>query len=192
MKRSVPIQFGLAPVVTSAAAAEQARVVYYLLDSYGLASVISYLEAVRRLSLDVTTDCASYLTPYTLQCLKKKRCTKPDPSSFDAAVKGHNLRKDKESLGLKEVLKLESLHSRLESARKYGRRLGIESAVPPVFVNGVAIPRSEVSSVDHERRRIHLTSAGLAASSNQQGESRPTNSTASSMYEVNTQILLCS
>ncbi|KAI9791490.1 MAG: hypothetical protein M1816_003834 [Peltula sp. TS41687] len=121
VKRSIPIRFGLVPVMKSAAATEQAQVVYYLLDAYGLSSVISYLEG----------------------CLKRKRCAKPDPSSFSAAVEGHTLRRGQTGLGLQEVLKLETLHSRLDSTRKYGRRLGLESDVLPVVVNGVAIPRSE-------------------------------------------------
>lgn len=47
VKRAIPIRFGLVPLVSSDAATEQARILYYLLDAYGLPSVLSYLETVR-------------------------------------------------------------------------------------------------------------------------------------------------
>jgi UDP-glucose:glycoprotein glucosyltransferase len=47
VKRKIPIRFGLVPVTTTEAAAKQARVVYHILDTYGLAALMQYLEAVR-------------------------------------------------------------------------------------------------------------------------------------------------
>ena len=46
VKRKVPIRIGLVPVTSSAAAAEQARVIYHLLDTYGLATALEYLKSV--------------------------------------------------------------------------------------------------------------------------------------------------
>lgn len=46
VSRRVPIRFGLVPAGTSDAAQEQAKVVYHLLDTYGLAAAFDYLEKV--------------------------------------------------------------------------------------------------------------------------------------------------
>ena len=46
VKRKIPIRFGIVPMTTSAAAINQAKIVYYLLDAYGLSAVFAYLETV--------------------------------------------------------------------------------------------------------------------------------------------------
>ncbi|KAL9000818.1 MAG: hypothetical protein Q9169_000572, partial [Polycauliona sp. 2 TL-2023] len=45
VKRKVPIRFGIVPTLTTAASQDQARLVYHLLDTYGLGAVLTYLEA---------------------------------------------------------------------------------------------------------------------------------------------------
>ena len=50
VKRKIPIRFGIVPMTTSAAAIDQAKIVYHLLDTYGLSAVFAYLEAVGCLS----------------------------------------------------------------------------------------------------------------------------------------------
>ena len=46
VKRKIPIRFGVVPLTTSEAAINQAKLVYHLLDTYGLSAVLAYLEAV--------------------------------------------------------------------------------------------------------------------------------------------------
>lgn len=46
VKRKVPIRFGIVPCGLSLGAQEQSKVIYYLLDTYGLGSVFTYLEMV--------------------------------------------------------------------------------------------------------------------------------------------------
>ena len=46
VKRKVPIRFGLVPLVVTPPMVEQAKIVYFLWDSYGLSAVLSYLEKV--------------------------------------------------------------------------------------------------------------------------------------------------
>ena len=46
VKRKVPIRFGLVPLLANPPMVEQAKIVYFLWDSYGLSAVISYLEKV--------------------------------------------------------------------------------------------------------------------------------------------------
>lgn len=47
VKRGIPLRWGLVPQTLTPAAAEQAKIVYYLKDSYGLSAMTKYLEAVR-------------------------------------------------------------------------------------------------------------------------------------------------
>lgn len=46
VKRMVPVQFGLVPIFTNENAVQQAKVVYYLAEAYGLAAVVQYLTSV--------------------------------------------------------------------------------------------------------------------------------------------------
>jgi UDP-glucose:glycoprotein glucosyltransferase len=46
VKRGIPLRWGLVPQTLTEGSSEQARVVYYLQDAYGLSAVISYLRAV--------------------------------------------------------------------------------------------------------------------------------------------------
>jgi UDP-glucose:glycoprotein glucosyltransferase len=46
VKRMIPVRWGIVPKTLTAGSKEQAKVVYHLLDTYGLAKVIRYLEAV--------------------------------------------------------------------------------------------------------------------------------------------------
>ena len=46
VKRKIPIRFGIVPTTKSEAAVEQAKIAYHLLDTYGLSTVLAYLEAV--------------------------------------------------------------------------------------------------------------------------------------------------
>ena len=46
VKRKVPARFGLVPTVSSTTATDQAKIAHYLLESYGLSGLFSYLEAV--------------------------------------------------------------------------------------------------------------------------------------------------
>ena len=46
VKRRVPIRFGVVPIVKTPAASKQAKVVYYLVEAYGLKTAIEYLQSV--------------------------------------------------------------------------------------------------------------------------------------------------
>ena len=51
VKRKVPIRFGIVPAVGSQAAKDQASILYHLLDTYGLSTVLAYLAKVSMLPL---------------------------------------------------------------------------------------------------------------------------------------------
>lgn len=44
VKRMIPVRFGLVPVLQTEQSKKQAKIAYYLQQSYGLASLLSYLE----------------------------------------------------------------------------------------------------------------------------------------------------
>jgi UDP-glucose:glycoprotein glucosyltransferase len=48
IKRGIPLRWGLVPQTPTPAAIEQAKVVYHLQNTYGLATAIKYLDAVSR------------------------------------------------------------------------------------------------------------------------------------------------
>jgi UDP-glucose:glycoprotein glucosyltransferase len=46
VKRKVPVRFGLVPTIKYQGAAAQAKIVYHLLNNYGLNALFDYLEKV--------------------------------------------------------------------------------------------------------------------------------------------------
>jgi UDP-glucose:glycoprotein glucosyltransferase len=48
VNRGIPLRWGLVPQTLTTGASAQAKVVYYLHDTYGLSAVIDYLRAVSR------------------------------------------------------------------------------------------------------------------------------------------------
>jgi UDP-glucose:glycoprotein glucosyltransferase len=52
VKRKIPIRFGLVPITQTEQATSQAKVIYHLLDTYGISALIKYLEHVRPLIIE--------------------------------------------------------------------------------------------------------------------------------------------
>ncbi|KAI9676859.1 MAG: hypothetical protein M1817_006698 [Caeruleum heppii] len=121
VKRGVPLRVGLVPLSHSPAAAEQAKVVYHLLDTYGLAAVLAYLE----------------------KGFTDKKLNKPNGVDFNAVITDRKVRPDKAAMSLQEVLEADRYTEQLQKAREYAVRLGADSKIPPLFINGVALSRDE-------------------------------------------------
>ncbi|RYP16984.1 hypothetical protein DL765_004826 [Monosporascus sp. GIB2] len=121
IKRQLPIRFGLVPATTTKVAEDQAKVVYHLLENYGLGGLMSYLEA----------------------SLTGKTVSGPQEDNFDSVTKARTLRAEATPLPFKEVFESEYHAKQIELARHWTERLGADTAVPPVFLNGLAIPRDE-------------------------------------------------
>ncbi|KAI4199522.1 MAG: hypothetical protein LQ350_004588 [Teloschistes chrysophthalmus] len=122
VKRKVPIRFGIVPTLSTLASQEQARVLYHLLDTYGLSAVLTYLEA----------------------SLQGKKSTGVHKGNFESTIKDRHVRRDHSPLPLEAILEEgHELHGRIEGGQKYLERLGANSKTPPLFVNGVATPRNE-------------------------------------------------
>ncbi|KAM3072077.1 killer toxin resistant protein [Clarireedia jacksonii] len=120
VKRKLVLRIGLVPVTTSPEATVQASVIYHLLDTYGLAGAIAYLES------SIMGNVAH-----------------PTKEAFNAAIEGRKLRVDKTAKSLEEVLHSEDYNDRIDSARRWTKRLSADGEFPPIFVDGVALPRDE-------------------------------------------------
>ncbi|KUJ14868.1 uncharacterized protein LY89DRAFT_783935 [Mollisia scopiformis] len=121
VKRKLTLRIGLVPITTTPHQVEQARVLYYLLDTYGLQAVIAYLQS-------------SY---------SAKKLSVPSKSSFNSAVEDRKLRAEKIARPMEDLLKTEDYQEQVKASQKWIRRLSADSKIPPMFVDGVALPRDE-------------------------------------------------
>ncbi|KAK4156839.1 UDP-glucose:glycoprotein glucosyltransferase [Chaetomidium leptoderma] len=121
MKRLIPIRFGLVPLTPTGEAIEQAKVVYYLLENYGLSAAAYYLEKL----------------------LENNKTDKPDEAIFNEAIKDRSLRPDTTSLSFKDIFTSEDHEKQIHLAKHWVERLRADGEVPSVFFDGFAIPRDE-------------------------------------------------
>ncbi|KAI1625469.1 UDP-glucose:glycoprotein glucosyltransferase-domain-containing protein [Exophiala viscosa] len=121
VKRTVPIRIALVPVGTGEAADLYSRLSYHLLDNYGLSTLMAFFTEV---------------------ALTKRLPTSPG-KIFTTVIKEHSLREGKEQISYEEVLKDESLNSRLKARDSYVERLALTGSTLPFIVNGVVLPRGD-------------------------------------------------
>ncbi|KFY30019.1 hypothetical protein V494_08322 [Pseudogymnoascus sp. VKM F-4513 (FW-928)] len=121
VKRALPLRFGLVPLTNSDAALDQAKIVYYLLDSYGLSTTVAYLNGF----------------------YASKGASSSRSANFEAAIEERKLLKDKIAKSLEEVLDANEADGSIAHSKQWCSRLGANDKVPPVFVNGAAVPRDE-------------------------------------------------
>lgn len=123
VKRKIPIRFGLVPRFNSPAGDEQARVVYYLLDTYGIGPMLAYLDE-------------SIISA-------GRKLGRPQEKSLTKATEGRKLRGDRVAKPFENVLKDIEVEGRVKGAQNYIERLGSGDAKPPTFINGVPVPYSD-------------------------------------------------
>ncbi|ELR08264.1 hypothetical protein GMDG_03065 [Pseudogymnoascus destructans 20631-21] len=121
VKRALPLRFGLVPLTNSNAALEQAMIVYYLLDSYGLSTMVAYLNGY-----------------FASKGTKSSR-----NANFEAAIEERKLLGYKVAKSLEEVLDANEANGSIAHSKQWNFRLGANEKVPSVFVNGAAVPRDE-------------------------------------------------
>ncbi|KAL2024740.1 hypothetical protein VTK56DRAFT_5561 [Thermocarpiscus australiensis] len=121
MKRLIPVRFGLVPLTPTGEAIDQAKVVYHLVENYGLAAAADYLEK----SLDA------------------KKTGKPDEGTFTTAIKDRPLRPESTPLLFKDIFTSEEHEKQIHLAKHWVERLRAGGEVPYLFFDGFAIPRDE-------------------------------------------------
>ena len=123
VKRKVPIRFGLVPRVKSAASVQQTRLVYSLLDNYGLGAALDYLS--------------------TSVIAGGRKFGPPQQQHYDTVVASKKLRRDRTAIPFSDVIVSDVFGDRLQGAQAYLGRLADDAVLPPVLINGVAVPRTE-------------------------------------------------
>lgn len=121
VQRKLPIRFGFVPVVGTEAALEQAKLVYYLKETYGIGVVLGYLETA----------------------LSGKKLATVAKPVFEASVLGKPLRKEKEQRSFEDILSSDYYSERAGASQRWVTRLAVKGKTLSFFVNGAAIPRDE-------------------------------------------------
>ncbi|KAK3954740.1 UDP-glucose:glycoprotein glucosyltransferase-domain-containing protein [Pseudoneurospora amorphoporcata] len=121
MKRGIPVRFGLVPLTPTGEAIEQAKVLYHLLNTYGLAAMSTYLD----------------------KSLEASSTDKPNVDIFSLAIKDREVRPEREALAFKDIFTSEDLEKQVHRAKHWCERLRADTEIPPAFINGFAIPREE-------------------------------------------------
>lgn len=121
VKRKLPIRFGIVPLVKRSASVRQAKAVYSLVESYGLAAAIGYLGGV----------------------MQEKKPDLISDTSYEAATKHRMPRTGYEDSTLQQALLSDKYGERVEQAKTWLGRLSANSETPPFFIDGIAMPRNE-------------------------------------------------
>jgi UDP-glucose:glycoprotein glucosyltransferase len=120
--RNVPIRFGIVPTTNTESSGYQAMIAYYLYDYYGLDTMLNYL----------------------ITCLSDRASPGYKKTRFDEFIKAHGDQL-KENRIAQETGQIFGVYkSRIEQSYQYLSRLGATGKNPPVFANGVAIPKNDV------------------------------------------------
>ncbi|KAJ4291579.1 killer toxin resistant protein [Collariella sp. IMI 366227] len=121
MKRLVPIRFGLVPLTATGEAIEQAKVVYYLVENYGLSAAIHYLEKL----------------------VETGKTAKPNEAIFNEAIKDRPLREESTALPFKDIFTSEEHEKQIHLSKRWLERLRADGELPTAFFDGLAIPRDD-------------------------------------------------
>ena len=121
VKRTVPVRFGIVPIVRDQPTTAHAQVLYYLHKTYGLSAMMKYLQ----------------------HSLKHKTLSQPSEKTFTAIAEVSKLKRGQKDLTMSEVNESSELAERAKNAGEYIARLGSTDPKPPIFANGVPVPRDE-------------------------------------------------
>lgn len=119
VKRKLTVRFGIVPLASTEASERQAKIVYHLVETYGLAGMMAYLSSV--VNADKFGDA--------------------DQTLFEAAISERKLRDNAESLTFEEALASESVAEHARLSNRWAERLRVETPEPVLFINGVPVPR---------------------------------------------------
>lgn len=121
MQRKLAIRIGIVPLSKTAGSADQAKIIYYLLDVYGLSAATAYLEA----------------------SVSSQSLASPNQAIFEATVAERKTKNGKSTLLLPDVLTSEIATLHFQASRTWIKRLSADSEIPPMFVDGAPLPRDE-------------------------------------------------
>ncbi|KAF9870433.1 udp-glucose: glycoprotein glucosyltransferase [Colletotrichum karsti] len=119
VKRKLPLRFGLVPLTPTEEATGIAKILYYLLDSYGMDAFVDYLDIA----------------------LQDSKTDKADATVFEKAIKDRELLPEATAVTFDDVLQSEGAQQVIKLAQHWVKRLNANTPVPPVFIDGVPVPR---------------------------------------------------
>jgi UDP-glucose:glycoprotein glucosyltransferase len=117
--RGLTLRFGFVPLTPNVASTQQARVVFYLLENYGVRALAVYLNGYISGSGDA-----------------------PTVEALNAVTSEQALLPGGAELALKEILKSDELGQHVEMAQRWVKRLNAGTTTPPIFINGHPLPRT--------------------------------------------------
>ncbi|KAF4967327.1 hypothetical protein FZEAL_10546 [Fusarium zealandicum] len=120
LQRGVTLRFGVVPLASTPAAVIQGKVIYHLVETYGIESVLAYLQG----SQEGIKGAA-------------------DKKAFAKAIEGRELLPDATKMTLAEVLESDVYTQKVEAGQAWAGRLSADASVRPIFVDGLAIPREK-------------------------------------------------
>ncbi|EMC95967.1 glycosyltransferase family 24 protein [Baudoinia panamericana UAMH 10762] len=123
VQRKVPIRFGLVPHLKTPTSTDQTKIVYYLIETYGLSAALDYLAK------SVSTA--------------GRKFGPPQEKLFTQTTEGRKVRQDRSILAFADVLASTEFDERLKGAQAYIKRLGAGQASPPILINGAPIPHTD-------------------------------------------------
>lgn len=121
VRRSYPIRIGILPVGTGQASQDVAKISYHILNTYGLPLLSKFYQSI----------------------VTSKKGVASIQHNFDVITKDRTPNDGTVALSYADVLGDESLGKQASNLKEYQTRLSLGGKLPPVLVNGVAIPRTE-------------------------------------------------
>lgn len=121
IKRSFPIRIGLVPVSHGEESTIATKLAYHIFDTYGLGVLMNFYQ-------DIVTS---------------KQGVAATKRIYDLIVKDKETKAGKTALSYQEVVVDSDLQQRLHGVKTYNDRLALNGKLPPVLVNGIAVPRAD-------------------------------------------------
>lgn len=121
VERKIAIRFGLVPLAKTDGATNHAKVFYYLFDTYGLEPAMDYLG----------------------KSLEHENFAKPNKKTFESIIKDAKALEGKTALAFDAVLLDKSLDGKISKAKEWSSRMGTNTPVPTIFINGVPILKED-------------------------------------------------
>lgn len=119
IKRNLPVRFGIVPLALTEASERQAKIIHHLVETYGLATMMAYLQA----GIDA------------------KKHGDADKELFNLAIADRELREDATALTFEEVLASDHHAEQTKLSKQWAERLKANGPTPVLFVNGLPLPR---------------------------------------------------
>ncbi|KUI56517.1 UDP-glucose:glycoprotein glucosyltransferase [Cytospora mali] len=119
IKRKLPVRFGIVPLAFTEASERQAKIVYHIVETYGLGTMMAYLQAA----------------------VDAKKHGDADKGLFDSTIVDRTLREDATALSFEDVLASDHHQEQATLSKHWAERLKANGPIPVLFVNGLPMPR---------------------------------------------------